>query len=1319
MSASDDHDKGEPAAENRAARFEEDVRPAELDAIREGRQLRRDRATGAAEPEQPDAEDVESDLNALAFSGGGIRSAAFNLGVTQGLARLGLLRGFDYLSVNSGGGYIGGWLLAWIRRDGIREVERQLRNDACRNDDGDGTDPGAPESADAEGRSNEPTEAEPVSYLRRFSNYLTPRVGAFSADTWTMATTYLRNLLLNQAILVLALAAMLVVPRVVVLASWGVHELDSSDWISLGCGIAFLAVAVILTACNQLQIMVPRHRGDAPWYARQPGILAGVVLPVFMAAWLAGLWMWFSRAAGEFFLNDWLADQWSWYDGLNDLYLEQFEPVAWALLAGIIYLLIWIAGVGLLTLFVHRRKGAPVAVAGKTRMLRAVLLAALPAGAVGGFLLWGVASLSLALEGALVPAGYAVKSPWHLLHVTVWGAPAITIAFLLTAVVHIGLMGRAFPEALRQWWSRLGAWLLIWAVTWLGIFGMALYGPVLLVIFGTVVCTALGGGWLLSTIGGVLVGRRNGDGETATPPVWRRAVIAAAPYVFIVGMLAAIALGVHALLDPPEEYLSEGCQDFWVERSNAGAGDGPVERAEADAVFNIMHARLVLECHTERLYLGTIRRFAGEEAPGAERDGFPLTVPLVCLLLGIATLLLSWRVDINEFSMHLFYRNRLIRAFLGASNRNRKAQPFTGFDPADDMPLSALSPRVRRDGRPYDGPFPLLDIALNLVAGRNLAWQERKAASFVFTPLFSGFGVRDDESAGPRLEPAGYRPTRGYHQMPDEGVSLGTAMTISGAAASPNMGAGTTPAMAFLLTVFNVRLGWWLGNPRHGKTWNHMGPSIGIAALLAELFGATNDRSRYVYLSDGGHFDNLGLYELIRRRCRFIVVSDAGADPDYTFEDLGNAVRKCCADFGVEVELDPEQIRRDSGTGLSRWHCAVGRIRYDRVDGGPPGIVVYMKASLTGDEPIDVQAYAAAHDAFPHEPTSDQWFAESQFESYRKLGEHVALSVFGAVHDRPGALSREDLYLRLSRAWFPPSRAPRGAFTRLTGVLDGLMERLRTDADLAFLVPQLYPEWPNLASAVDDAPPRRLWLPATHGELVAGFFFCHSLIQLMEECYLDIDLEGEYDHPDNRGWINLFKHWSWAGMVRATWAVSASTFGARFQTFCERRLGLEVGEVCIEQEELPAAGSAQSGALDALFERLASDNRLNFLERDLARSLAETVSDMDRLLILRLAVRRPETAVMQTRQDAAAELVFTFGFALARGDDLVYLRVQDHLRKTGLARRAMRGMVRDGRVSGVAPVPRAALPAWCRQTPGEDRPDKLRDLLRSAFEQET
>jgi len=1318
-------ERREPALPDDRARSFEQVRAAEVEAIRKGRSLREGREQ-REKREGRDEQGGEDDLrlSGLTFSGGGIRSATFNLGIAQGLARLGLLRRFDYLSINSGGGYIGGWLLAWIRRAGLTEVERELAREGCRDDEPAAPEPGV-DGGDGGDGGVDGAEPEPISFLRRFSNYLTPQVGAFSADTWTMAVTYLRNLLLNLVILVLALAAALIVPRVLVLASSWSYFADH-PLAPLGFAVVALAVAITLIACNQREVLVPSDRGTAPWYARQGGIQVGVVLPLFVAAWFSGLWMWFSKAAKDLFLHEWLSERWAWYRE-SALHREQLEPVAWALLAAVLYLLVWIVGVILLTLLVRRRKSEGaipvVGVVSQGRLLRAVLLAAPLAGAVGGFLVWAIASLSLVLEGLLTPFGY--EGPWHLLHVTVWKAPAITAVFVLTAYVHTGLMGRAFPEALRQWWSRLGAWLLIWAVSWLGVFGIALYGPILLVLLGGAVSALVGGGWITSTIGGVVVGRETADGEVK-PPLWRRAVIAIAPQIFIVGMLASIALGAHALLDPPTGYLSQDCREFWVDDATVvaqpasrdttnGAAEtvgtteeGFAARTEETVSVDERRVRKIVRCHTERLYLGITRSF-GDGA------GNPFAMPLAFLLFAVSALVLSWRVDINEFSMHLFYRNRLIRAYLGASNRKRNAQPFTGFDPTDDLPVSALEPDAEGVDRPYDGPFPIYNIALNLVAGEELAWQERKAASFVVTPLYSGYQVNRDALSEGDLQPVGFRPTRGYQQIPEHGISLGTAMTISGAAASPSMGAATTPAMAFLLTVFNVRLGWWLGNPRHDRSWSRMGPVIGLHALLSELFGATDDRSRYVYLSDGGHFENLALYELIRRRCRFIVVSDAGADPDMTFEDLGNAVRKACTDFGVEIDLDPRQIERCPESGLSEWHCAVGKIRYDRIDGGPPGTLVYVKASLTGDEPIDAQAYATAHSEFPHEPTSDQWFSESQFESYRKLGEHVALSVFGAVDDRPADLSGEELAVRLSQTWFPPSSAGDGAFTRLTGALDLLMERLRTDPKLRFLVPQIYPEWPQLAESLDDVPPRHMWLPETHDELVAGFFFCHALIQLMEDCYLDLELERELDHPDNRGWLNLFKHWSWAGMLRATWAVTASTFGARFQVFCRRRLGLEVGDVAIERQDLPG----KTKALGELIDRLGGENRLNFLERKLVRGIVDGVPKIDRLLVLRLVVRDPEVdGAGGEGEEGAAKVAFTFGMALARGDELVYLRVQDHLRKMGLARRALRRMVREKRVQSAAAVPREALPAWCRETPGEDAVDRLRELFRSARQQE-
>src|SRR5262249_24668164 len=224
------------------------------------------------------------------------------------------------------------------------------------------------------------------------------------------------------------------------------------------------------------------------------------------------------------------------------------------------------------------------------------------------------------------------------------------------------------------------------------------------------------------------------------------------------------------------------------------------------------------------------------------------------------------------------------------------------------------------------------------------------------------------------------------------------AMTISGAAASPNSGYHSSPAVTALLTVFNARLGAWLGNPSR-PTHGDLSPRSGFRYLIRELFGLTTDESDYVYLSDGGHFENLAVYELVRRRCRYIIVSDAGCDPDHVFEDVGNLIRKVWADFGIRIELDLEALRL-AANGHTRWHCAVGKIRYDEVDfGAVPGTIVYLKPSITGDESADILHYKSQNPMFPHETTGDQFFSESQFESYRALGQHVAEIIFSDARD--------------------------------------------------------------------------------------------------------------------------------------------------------------------------------------------------------------------------------------------------------------------------------------------------------------------------------
>lgn len=187
-----------------------------------------------------------------------------------------------------------------------------------------------------------------------------------------------------------------------------------------------------------------------------------------------------------------------------------------------------------------------------------------------------------------------------------------------------------------------------------------------------------------------------------------------------------------------------------------------------------------------------------------------------------------------------------------------------------------------------------------------------------------------------------------------------------------------------LLTMFNVRLGWWLPNPGR-PAWNKPGLSLSLYYLLRELFGVADEKNSFVNVSDGGHFENLGIYELVRRRCKVIVVSDAECDEFLQFGSLGNVVRLCKTDFGAKIDIDVNSIRQQKD-GPSLTHCSIGKVTYSN---GSIGHIIYLKASMSGDEDVGIMQYRSLHPSFPHETTADQFFSEDQFESYRKLGQHI------------------------------------------------------------------------------------------------------------------------------------------------------------------------------------------------------------------------------------------------------------------------------------------------------------------------------------------
>ena len=344
------------------------------------------------------------------------------------------------------------------------------------------------------------------------------------------------------------------------------------------------------------------------------------------------------------------------------------------------------------------------------------------------------------------------------------------------------------------------------------------------------------------------------------------------------------------------------------------------------------------------------------------------------------SLLASYFVNVNYFSLNDMYRNRLVRAFLGASNADAKDRnKFDGFAASDNLSMCEL---LHKGGAKL---FHVVNITLNLTGTDNNAWQERKAAPFISTPLHSGGHL------------VGYRSSELYCDK----ISLGTAISLSGAAVSPNWGYHSSTVTSFVLTIFNARLGGWFGNPSQDEVWKKIGPDRSSSRFWQEAMGFTTDKEPFVYLSDGGHFENLGLYEMVRRRCHIIVLSDAGADPTCTLEDLGNAIRKIYIDLGVEIDFERIDVRaREAGAPKQGIYCAIGKIRYPDKD-AKEGKLIYIKPGLYEDAPADVKAYAAANAKFPHDVTLDQWFTESQFESYRALGEH-AIKMMTGLRDPAG-----------------------------------------------------------------------------------------------------------------------------------------------------------------------------------------------------------------------------------------------------------------------------------------------------------------------------
>lgn len=1013
---------------------------------------------------------------ALCISGGGIRSATFGLGVLQGLARKLDLDGFHYLSTVSGGGYIGSWFSAWAHRSGMSEVQKGLQG---------GSQAGLP---------LEP-EPDTIFHLRRYSNYMSPRLGLLSSDTWALVGIFLRNLMLNWLVLIPLLLAVLELPRFWMGALFDALPAPGIVDVLFKAGFALGVVSVAYVIASRPSLENLTTRLFPPWIRTEKwcvGVGLGGLVVMAMTSTL--YWSWMQRGAASTVGN-----------------AAPHTAVEFMLFGMALHL----AGFFISALFAPQIR--PSTFFGLRDLASSFIT-----GAIGGLCLWGVAraftfKASIGSGDLLEAALFACLGP-----------PLFLLVFLAAATVFVGLASYHTSDADREWMARFGGWMLIAIAVWTILNGLVVFGPVGLVWlwghFKYSLVSLFTGSGLISVLGArsAKTSQKPAGSEGAgTSKLPAGLLDLSLPYVttiFLVLIIAALSLGVSLLT-------------AWIGNTGWFGQLFGFADWEQNVIRPLAESQLLWHLHVVH-YTPAAFLFAG----------FALLMA-VGLVMGVF-------VNINKFSLHSAYRDRLIRAYLGASHgvRERRPNPFTGMDDQDnlqmhdlirpiyqpdDFELESLVPRLiakKKDpaskfvwdglhpntrlllpkyrpdleqtamgeiqdaiacefnrilhggplnlnkafreleagpelyelihGQPIvpylpagwlknfgrrayveklrinslllsaafprevrqlqvniveQRPLHVVNMALNLVKGEELAWRDRKAQTFTSSPLHVGSFFE-----------LGYRRSKTFGISPRQhrAISLGTSMAISGAAASPNMGYHSSPVVTFLMALFNVRLGWWFGNPgRAGdNTFKLPGPIFAPNPLIAETLGLTDNDHSYVYLSDGGHFENLGLYEMVLRRCRHIVVIDGSQDETFNFDSLGNALAKIRTDLGIPIVFESIPICRRPGelptygAGKEQKHhkyCAMAKIRYSAIDAIPKGkhnldidgTLIYIKPSVYGQEPSDVYNYATANPTFPHESTGDQMYSETQFESYRALGSFVVDHITGR---HPGRLRNLD-----------------------------------------------------------------------------------------------------------------------------------------------------------------------------------------------------------------------------------------------------------------------------------------------------------------------
>ncbi len=418
--------------------------------------------------------------------------------------------------------------------------------------------------------------------------------------------------------------------------------------------------------------------------------------------------------------------------------------------------------------------------------------------------------------------------------------------------------------------------------------------------------------------------------------------------------------------------------------------------------------------------------FSGlRDVPAWMRAGLLLFAWLVWMLLTAGNAQMA-----NTASLHSFYRARLTRAYLAVGNLRRSIDrehphhaDVTTVVEGDDTRLASYRPETA------GGPIHLVNTCLNQTRDDQSGLYSADRKGTAVTASWRGFEIGPSEFVGMRSS--------------FDAGTLGRWVAVSGAAASPGAGAYTSRGLALLVYFLGVRLGYWMRAPRERTRQGWLSriawrccpkPLMLTSEASATFFGVERP---WWYLSDGGHFENTGVYALLKRELDFILLSDASCDADYEFGDLENLVRKARIDFGAEIDfysqdeasrlfsMDPAVITVLSPEDMANNHSCRGvllaRIRYRERPGPdgapyrPEGTLLVIKPNLHDALDVDLLAYAQKHASFPHESTGDQSFDEAQWESYHRLGEDFGRALHdGWLAQLPGWRSPAQHNIRIS-----------------------------------------------------------------------------------------------------------------------------------------------------------------------------------------------------------------------------------------------------------------------------------------------------------------